>query len=199
MPQPRGRVQEVQRQAAQEEIEAVALALFLERGFVATTVDDVALAAGVSRRTIFRYFESKEDLVLASMRATGHRLADALRAVPADQSAWEATTNVLLDLAAELDRDAARGRPRGRLLLDTPQLQAALSLKQLQWRALLTDAALPRLTGPPASRRLRTEALVASALACLDVAATAWTRADQGPTITSRLRTAFQALGDQSR
>jgi AcrR family transcriptional regulator len=199
MPQPRGRLQEVQRQAAQQEIEAVALGLFLERGFAATTVDDVALAAGVSRRTVFRYFESKEDLVLASMRATGHRLAHALRELPADQSAWEATTNVLFALAKELDADAAQGRPRGRLLLDTPQLQAALSLKQLEWRALLTDAALPRVTGRPASRRLRAEAQVASALACLDVAATAWTRADQGPTITARLRTAFQALGDQIR
>src|ERR1700743_778390 len=44
------------------EIERVALDLFATRGFEATTVDDIATAVGVGRRTLFRYFESKNDL-----------------------------------------------------------------------------------------------------------------------------------------
>ena len=44
------------------ELSHVALALFLERGFDHTTVDDIAAAAGISRRTLFRYFPSKNDL-----------------------------------------------------------------------------------------------------------------------------------------
>ncbi len=195
MTETRSRLQHVQRRAAQQEIESVALALFLERGYAETTVDDVAAAAGVSRRTVFRYFETKEDLILASMRETGQRLAQTLRDVPHDVTAWTAITRTLLDFADELDGDAERGRPRGRLLLDVPALHAALSLKHLEWRELLTDAAIPRVRGASATRRLRAEALVASALACLDVAATAWTRADGGPRIRSRLQTALQALG----
>jgi len=194
MTETRTRIQDVQRRAAQQEIETVALALFLERGYAETTVDDVAAAAGVSRRTVFRYFETKEDLVLASMQEAGGRLAQAIRDLPASVTAWDAITQTLLAFADELEGDA-HGRPRGRLLLKTPALHAALSHKHLQWRELVTDAALPRVRGASATRRLRAEGQVASALACLDVAATAWARADDGPTIRSRLKTVLQAVG----
>src|SRR6185312_17166485 len=46
-----------------EQIERVALALFVEKGFEQTTVDEIAAAVGVGRRTIFRYFPSKNDMV----------------------------------------------------------------------------------------------------------------------------------------
>ena len=41
------------------------MALFLERGFEATTIDDIATAADMSRRSFFHYFASKEDVVAA--------------------------------------------------------------------------------------------------------------------------------------
>lgn len=43
-------------------IEEAAFALFAERGFEATTIDDIARAVGVSRRTLFRYYPSKNDI-----------------------------------------------------------------------------------------------------------------------------------------
>ena len=50
------------------EIADVAVALFLQRGFADTTMDDVAEAAGVSRRTAYRHFPSKDDLVFEQPR-----------------------------------------------------------------------------------------------------------------------------------
>lgn len=59
-------LRERRRNATQADLVATALELFTERGFDATTVDDVADAAGVSRRTLYRYFPRKDDLVFAA-------------------------------------------------------------------------------------------------------------------------------------
>ncbi|TQM06248.1 TetR family transcriptional regulator [Pseudonocardia kunmingensis] len=48
--------------SARSEVEHIALDLFTERGFDTTTVDDIAAAAGIGRRTVFRYCPSKNDI-----------------------------------------------------------------------------------------------------------------------------------------
>ena len=53
------------RQETRERLTRAAMALFLERGFEATTLDDIAAAADISRRSFFHYFDSKEDVVFA--------------------------------------------------------------------------------------------------------------------------------------
>src|SRR6201995_2120381 len=63
-----------------EEIERVALGLFAERGFEATTVEDIATAVGVGRRTLFRYFESKNDIAWGDFDWVMERLREALGA-----------------------------------------------------------------------------------------------------------------------
>lgn len=54
--------------ARPEEIIAAALELFVERGYAATRLDDVAARAGVSKGTLYLYFENKEDLFKAVVR-----------------------------------------------------------------------------------------------------------------------------------
>jgi AcrR family transcriptional regulator len=56
------------RRALFDEYERVALGLFAERGFRTVTIDEVAEAAGVSARTLFRYFPTKDDYLLALAR-----------------------------------------------------------------------------------------------------------------------------------
>ncbi|MBF8189856.1 helix-turn-helix transcriptional regulator, partial [Nonomuraea sp. K274] len=62
-------LRELQRRRVHEAISAAAVSLFLERGFDAVPVTEIAAAAGVSKPTLFKYFPAKEDLVL-------HRIAD---------------------------------------------------------------------------------------------------------------------------
>ena len=66
------------RQAAYAEITAIAMGLFLEQGFEQTTIDQIAAKAGISRRSFFRYFGTKEDIVLGDLAADGERMRDAL-------------------------------------------------------------------------------------------------------------------------
>jgi AcrR family transcriptional regulator len=68
------------RQVARDHIEETALQLFVERGFDATTVADIAATAGISTRTFFRYFATKEDVVFADHPDEVEKFRAALRA-----------------------------------------------------------------------------------------------------------------------
>ena len=70
------------KQARPGELLEAALALFVEKGFAATRVEEVAARAGVSKGTLFLYFPSKEELFKAVVRENASRhLADAMREV----------------------------------------------------------------------------------------------------------------------
>lgn len=68
-----------------EAVSLVALRMFDEQGFDAVSMDDVAVAAGVSRRSLFRLFPSKADLVWGGLTEFTQRFTDALRDRPADE------------------------------------------------------------------------------------------------------------------
>src|SRR5215469_12868893 len=65
---------------ARAEIADAALRLFFDRGFEGVTVDEIVSAAGVSRRTFFRYFETKEDALLADYPELNARLSESMAA-----------------------------------------------------------------------------------------------------------------------
>src|SRR5207245_9584963 len=87
--------------------EEAALSLFNERGFDAVTIDDIASAADVSRRTFFRYFASKEDVILSDHPRRLDELQAALDRRPAEEPALTALRNAVLCLA---DTYAGQGR-----------------------------------------------------------------------------------------
>ena len=78
------------RRAVQAEIGATAMRLFLAHGFEATTMEQIANEAGISRRSLFRYFGTKEDIVLGYLVEAGIVVRDALEARPASEPPWEA-------------------------------------------------------------------------------------------------------------
>ena len=153
--------------------------LFLERGFETTTIEQVAEAAGISRRSFFRYFDTKEDVVLGDVAALGETVRSALEARPAGESAW-----VALRAAFQALRDPSHSAEFelaiAKMYHDVPSLRARHLEKHLRWQELL---------GPDIERRLgirgggpgpapRARALIAAALACLDTAVEAWRECD---------------------
>src|SRR5690242_19094138 len=94
-----GGLRERKKLRTREQITEAAIGLFAKRGFDGTTVDDIAAAADVSRRTFFRYFARKEDVILAWKRETANELRDALAARPPEEAPLEAVQGALTALA----------------------------------------------------------------------------------------------------
>jgi mycofactocin system transcriptional regulator len=137
------------RATTKAELERAALQLFAERGFDATTVDDIADAAGISRRTFFRYFPSKNDVVWGDFDA----LLDGMRT-------WLAGQPTDVDLLAALEEAVVRfnslppdavpaHRHRMVLILQVPALQAHSTLRYADWRAVVADFVADRLGARP--------------------------------------------------
>src|SRR5436190_16994130 len=81
-------VRERTRRAVRGELTQLAVDLFVEKGYDETTIDDLAAAAGMSKRTFFRYFASKEELVMGKYEVLGEQLAEDLAARPAGEPIW---------------------------------------------------------------------------------------------------------------
>ncbi|MFG1608113.1 TetR/AcrR family transcriptional regulator [Actinoplanes sp. NPDC049265] len=164
------------KQEMREQIRLKAIELMLESGFAETSVDDIVNAAGVSRRSFYRYFGTREDLVLGRTDEQIATLVDALTARPADEDPWLA-----LQRAAESLPDAAQPTERAlaftRLVNGDPVLRARHLEQRAAWRAALAPVIERRLRRPGAEPdQLAATALVAAALSCLDVAVEEWVR-----------------------
>lgn len=93
-------LRERKRRETTKRIRAAGLKLFAEKGYDATTLDDIAAAADISRRTFFYYFKSKEDILLSLREDADEGLGPAMRAVPADRRPIEAAKEALASLCA---------------------------------------------------------------------------------------------------
>lgn len=161
------------------EIGATAMRLFLERGYDTTTMEEIAHEAGISRRSLFRYFGTKEDIVLGNHAEQGRVVKAALEARPADEPPWEALRaafKALIDALAYSPDDFLRIT---KMLHESPSLRARHLEKQHQWLELLVPNIASRLSATPDPvTELRARAIVASALACSEAATETWVRSN---------------------
>src|SRR5260370_28382463 len=88
---------------ARQQLIDAAFALFTKHGFDKTTVADVAAAVEMSPRTFFRYFESKEDVVLAWLDRAGDAMVTALEARPNDEQPYASFRHAMAALVAQFE------------------------------------------------------------------------------------------------
>lgn len=164
------------RQAVYAEITSVAMNLFLDQGFEQTTIDQIAATAAISRRSFFRYFGTKEDIVLGDLASQGILLRDTLEAIPLSVPPWEALREALRQ-ADGLTQQRDVMFKIAKMMYETPSLRARSIEKHLQWQELLVPNIRLRL-GIDADDQIdpAADAIVSSAIACLDVAGQLWTR-----------------------
>jgi AcrR family transcriptional regulator len=113
-------------QVVRDALSAAAAELFHARGFEAVTVEEIARAAGVSRRTFFRYYESKEDVIVERLDQDGERLLAELAARPPDEPPLLAIRNALIPAIEYSLEEPDLVRDATRLLRQTSALRRAV-------------------------------------------------------------------------
>lgn len=190
----RGRQQDAVRYGLIE----VGISLFLQRGFDATTIDMIAFEAGVSRRTVFRYFSTKEEIVIAWSGVTAEALAAAVRLRPADEPPLFCLCEVLLEHVAAHAEQHPAALAIGRLIEETPSLRARSAEKYVLWECALAEGLRSRSGADALSIELAPIA-AAVAVGVFRVGAQAWINGNGAESLVDVLASHFSALNDLQR
>ncbi|WP_286967709.1 MULTISPECIES: TetR family transcriptional regulator [Arsenicicoccus] len=159
------------RRAVQQELTGAAITLFAARGFDAVTVDEIAEAAGMSRRSFFRYFASKDEVVLAKVARQGEQFVAALAERPDDEPAWTALRR-MFDGAVALGDDPSQGHHASewdKIIGSSDALRAGYLQRMQRAQGLVVEELDRReqRRGNPSWEPLTSAALVATAFAAL--------------------------------
>ncbi|MGN6445874.1 mycofactocin system transcriptional regulator [Amnibacterium sp.] len=127
------------------ELSHIGLELFIRNGFDATTVDDIAEAAGIGRRTFFRYFSSKNDLPWGDFDGLIAAMRDHLMALPPDVPLRQAIRDAVLRFNEFPDVEVSYHRQRMTLLLTVPTLVGHSTLRFAAWRQAVAGFVASRL------------------------------------------------------
>lgn len=147
------------------DLEHVAFDLFDRQGFERTTVDDIARAAGIGRRTFFRYFPSKNDVPWGSFDEELDRMRLHLKALPPQMPLMEAIRVAIVDFNTFPPEQIPWHRRRMRLILRTPALQAHSTLRYAAWRQVVDEFVGERIGQRPDALTPRTLGYVALGVA----------------------------------
>jgi mycofactocin system transcriptional regulator len=127
------------RATSRAELEQAAFALFAEQGFDATTVDEIAAAAGIGRRTFFRYFPSKNDIPWGAFEDELDRMRVRLKACPPEVPLMDAIRVALIDFNRVDPAQVPLHRRRMDLILRVPTLLAHSTLRFSAWREVVAE------------------------------------------------------------
>jgi mycofactocin system transcriptional regulator len=133
------------RSTTPEHITDVALELFTARGFAEVSVDDVAHAAGIARRTLFRYYASKNAILWGDFDAHLAHLQELLDNVDPRVRMGEALRAALLAFNTFDECETVRHRRRMRVILETAELQAYSMTMYAGWREVMAGFVAGRL------------------------------------------------------
>jgi len=137
------------RSVTHAQITSTALELFARRGFDETTVDDVAAELGINRRTLFRYFASKNDLVWGDFDWVLDRLRGYLAETRPDEPIMQAVGRAVVASNHYEPDQLPELRIRMTLITTVPALQAHSMLRYAAWRAVIADYVADRLDRQP--------------------------------------------------
>jgi AcrR family transcriptional regulator len=140
-------LRERRQQRQRAELVSAGMRLFAEQGFDATTVDEVAEAAGVSRRTLFRYFGSKGDIVMEWARGTTAVLTAALRARPPAEEPLSSLHAAFIAMCASISGSAEHSRHIRSVIVmieQSPSVRPYRLLKHARWEDALAELLVER-------------------------------------------------------
>jgi AcrR family transcriptional regulator len=177
--------------ATRDRIRACALRLFGEQGYDATTVEQIAAAAGVSHVTFFRYFPAKEDVALSD--SYDPLIASFIAQTPAAWPLIQRIRAVLVDglrLVYDADRDTLLAQ--NKLIVSTPALRERMWAGQLATQQVILQALEKDQHDPHASFQARVT--VAACLAAASTAVLTWVENDGTPDLPDLIEQALDTL-----
>jgi AcrR family transcriptional regulator len=183
-----GTLQKLKQQVVREAIWNAAIDLFTKQGFDETTVEDIAEAAGVSRRSFFRYFASKDDLMAQGMHTYGALLSEEIHACPSSLSPFEVLKRTTLEAAAKIT-----SQPRTLQLIKIGEDSAAAREAEVSCMAAVENSvaqAFRRRCRISAKQDLKAKLLASLTLTILNLSIGQWAknpRRDISPIILQAL------------
>ena len=193
-------LREITRQAVRSQITETANALFIERGYERTTIDDIAAAVGMSPRSVFRYFPSKEDIVVGKFDLVAGAMLGVLGERPIDEPVWLSLRRCFDLLVPYVDAPGRRdvAEPMQRIVFDSPHLLARYLEKLQRMQDAVVTALRDRADdrGEPYSADDPTpRAIAAAAFGCLVAAQHSWLADDGGGSFAVAIDRAMAAVG----
>ena len=179
-----------------DHITDVALDLFAARGFDEVSVDDVAQAAGIARRTLFRYYASKNAIPWGDFDGHLDRMRDLLDKVDPAVPIGDALRAALLAFNTFGAEETTHHRQRMRIILETATLQAYSMTMYAGWRAVVADFVARRLRAKPADLVPQT---VAWTMLGVTLSAYEHWLADESVSLAHALEDAFDTVSDGLR
>jgi AcrR family transcriptional regulator len=187
-------LRERKRRETSERIIEKGLKLFVKNGYEATTIDAIAEAAGISRRTFFYYFKSKEDVLLAA-RDSGFReaLKPTMLDESPDQAPVDAAQKCLVKLASRYE--TKESIVFDRLMQSTEALRARKEAVFVETEQILLEAMCEHWPAPGRRDGLRLVAMVA--MGTLRLALDKWKQNDAAHPLAFYIRQSFALLAKQ--
>jgi mycofactocin system transcriptional regulator len=129
-------------------LELIALRLFTDQGFDNTTIDQISAEAGVSKRTFFRYFPTKADVLWSEFDTEVDTIRATLTEVPAEIPMMDAIRRAVVAANHHQAQDVPGLRLRMNLIGSVPALQSSAAIHYDAWERAISDFVAARLGQP---------------------------------------------------
>ncbi|MFJ8863968.1 TetR/AcrR family transcriptional regulator [Streptomyces sp. NPDC102451] len=170
------------RQLAREEIKEAALRLFTAQGYEETTIAQIAEEAGVSSRTLFRYFGTKEELVCGEQDELGELFMRLAAEQPSEMPVWQVLRESFVAVLTA-NHSLEQTLRISTLIFSTPALHASYAQKRLRWMVSLMPIIRERLLDQgrePDQAGHAARTVIAVSFACADAAFGTWVKDHHG-------------------
>lgn len=187
---PRQGLRERKRRETLQRITDAGIRLFIEKGYEVTTLGEVAAAAGISRRTFFYYFKSKDEILLSLQSSVGDMLVDALRDTPQNRRPLEAIRDAAVKVCALIPADDMIAIDR--LMRSSEAVQARKQASYVKQEQALFAALRERWPAPERETGLRLVAMLA--IGAMRLSSDAFNREGGNRPIVDVLHETFDAM-----
>jgi AcrR family transcriptional regulator len=190
---PASGLRERKRQETLRRITDAGICLFIEQGIDATTLDEIAAMAGISRRTFFHYFKSKDDILISLQTGMGEMIAERIR--EADEAALplDAIRASVIGVCAEVPTDDLVAIDR--LMRSSPAVRARKQASYVEQEGLLFAALSARWPDPDRAMALRLVAMLA--IGAIRLATEAMSQEGEQRSLVELLNASFDALASE--